>query len=234
MTSTKASAFISIHKGPINLTRAEFEAKANALGDAIAALPVARDNLLKLDMIFENTLMDKHLKGVGLPLAPPTVVMSAEYEIQLSKRSSLHLTTLASSKIRPPSQLTSSPRSNLDTCPVRPPHLSEDDFAKGMEGLMDDVVAQPVRNRFLSYSLWTQNDAVEEHIKELGYPAPEPLLVVRASTETLDHLKEIFEHSEVANLLLTRLGEFGFNADSENTVYSSVFSADILTKINNY
>jgi hypothetical protein len=32
--------------------------------------------------ISQNTLMDKHIKAVGLPVPTPTVVMSAEYEVR--------------------------------------------------------------------------------------------------------------------------------------------------------
>jgi hypothetical protein len=97
---TKRTCFIGIHMAPPNLSREEFEEKAGALGDAIAALPIAQKNLLKLDIvriltfqalpvliingggqISQNTLMDEHMKEVGLPVPAPTVVMSAEYEV---------------------------------------------------------------------------------------------------------------------------------------------------------
>jgi hypothetical protein len=98
---TKRTCFIGIHRAPPNLSREEFERKAGVLGDAIAALPVAQKNLLKLDIvrmltfrallvliihaggqISQNTLMDEHMLGVGLPVPETTVVMSAEYEVQ--------------------------------------------------------------------------------------------------------------------------------------------------------
>ncbi|KAJ7500981.1 hypothetical protein B0H11DRAFT_1993241 [Mycena galericulata] len=249
MASTKAACFIGIHKAPANLSRTEFEAKVGALGDAIAALPVAQKNLLKLDLIFDNALMDKHMKSVGLPLAPPTVVMSAEYETldhlaEMLKDPALqnllkeaddfgfrqNATAFAADIITKVVSAQSAGE-NADTNVVciyhRPPHLSEEQFAQKMEGIMDKIIALPIQDRFSSYTLWLQNSAVEKHLQELGYPAPEPLLVVRASAK-------IFEHSEVAGVLIEGLRDLGFHTDHDNPIYSCVFSADVATKINNY
>ncbi|KAJ7782269.1 hypothetical protein DFH07DRAFT_1010145 [Mycena maculata] len=268
MASTKAACFIGIHKAPPNLSRTEFEAKVGALGDAIAALPVAQKNLLKLDLIFENTLMDKHMKSVGLPLAPPTVVMSAEYETldHLAEVPASNFLTNMHEMLKDPAlqnllkeaddfgfrqsatafaadiitKVVSAQAAgeNADTNVIciyhRPPHLSEEQFAQKMEGIMDKITALPIQDRLSSYTLWLQNNAVEKHLQELGYPGPEPLLVVRASAENLDHMMEIFEHSEVAGVLIEGLRDLGFHTDHDNPVYSCVFSADVATKINNY
>jgi len=200
--------------------------------------------------------MDKHLKSVGLPLAPPTVVMSAEYETldhltkvlkdpalqKLLKESDdfgfrQNATAFAAdiiTKIESAHALGENPDTNVICIYSRPPHLSEEQFGKKMGGIMDDIAALSVRDRLSSYSLWLQNDAVEKHLKELGYPAPESLLIVRASSKSLHHMKEIFEHSAVSGLLIDGLQDLGFHTDNVNPVYSCVFSADVATKINNY
>ncbi|KAJ7472213.1 hypothetical protein FB451DRAFT_1399494 [Mycena latifolia] len=215
--STKASCFIGIHKAPSTLSWTEFEAKVNALGDAIAKLPVAQQNLLKLVIISQNTLMDQHMKALGLPVPAPTVVMSAEYE---------SLEHLAGMLKDPALQKL---LANADTF----------GFRKGATAFAADVVTKvdadapttpctnPVRHCFLSYSLWTQNDAVDKQLQALGYPMPEPLVVVRADAE-------IVEHSEVARLVAEGMREFGFHQDTANPAESCCFSADVSTKINNY
>ncbi|KAJ7703722.1 hypothetical protein B0H17DRAFT_1127326 [Mycena rosella] len=108
----------------------------------------------------------------------------------------------------------------------RPPHLSAERFAKQMEELMDKVIALPIRDRFSSYSLWLQNDAVDKQLQALGYPAPEPLVVVRVGSA-------IFEHSEVGRLGTEGMRDFGFHKDSADPATSCCFSADVSTKIDN-
>ncbi|KAJ7438766.1 hypothetical protein FB451DRAFT_1570159 [Mycena latifolia] len=253
MSPTKAACFIGIHKAPPNLSRTEFEAKVNALGDAIAALPIAQENLFKLDIIFQNTLMDDGMKSVGLPTPAPTVVMSAEYKSLdhlaemmqdpsmkelLAKADDFGFRKAANAfaadvitKVHTPEV---TPGTNVICVYHCPPHLSADEFAKKMEGVMDDIIALPIRDCFSSYTLWVQNATVEKHLQELGYPAPEDLVVVRAEAENLDRMIEIFNHPEVGRVLTDNIRDFGFHSDSDNPAESCCFSADVATKINNY
>ncbi|KAJ7766088.1 hypothetical protein B0H16DRAFT_1717318 [Mycena metata] len=252
---TKRTRFIGIHKPPLNLSREEFERKASALGDAIAALPIAQNNLLKLDIIFQNTLMDEHMKGVGLSIAAPTVVMSAEYEsldhlqrARVLKDPALkklltesddfgfrkHATAFAAdvySAVDAPDITAGLHVICVYSCP---PQFSADVFGQKMKELMENIASQSIRDKLSHYSLWLQNDAVDKHLQALGYPAPKPLLVVRADSEHLDHMKEIFEHSDVSRLLKEGIRDLGFHRDSDNPTEAHCFSADIATKISKY
>ncbi|KAJ7153936.1 hypothetical protein C8R43DRAFT_1001532 [Mycena crocata] len=256
MTSIKtASCFMGIHKAPAHLTREEFEAKADALGNAIAALPIAQKCLLKLDIISQNTLMDNHMKSVGLPTPAPTVVMSAEYE-SLDHLDALlrdpalqklfaeaddfdfrkNATAFAAdiiTKIEGPGSGTTA-HTNVICIYHCPPNMSSHEFGKKMEDVMDRITALPIARLILSYTLWLQNDAVDKHLQELKYAMPQPLLVVRADTEDLERMMELFEHSEVSQLLNDGLRHIGYHRDCEDPVESCVFSADVSTKINNY
>ncbi|KAF7373912.1 hypothetical protein MSAN_00603600 [Mycena sanguinolenta] len=253
MSSTKTSCFISIHRAPSHLSRTEFEAKAGALGDAIAALPIAQKNLLKLDIISQNTLMDKHMKGVGLPVPSPTVVMLAEYEsldhlAQMLKDPALQklltesddfgfrtgATAFAADVITKVEVPGATAGTNVICIYHQPPNMSAGEFAQNMGNLMDKISAQSIGECFTHYSLCVQNEAVDKHLQALGYPAPEPLLVVRADSENLDRMIEIFEHSEVAQLLTDGIRDLGFHRDNDNRTHSCCFSADVATKINNY
>ncbi|KAJ7916398.1 hypothetical protein B0H13DRAFT_2323502 [Mycena leptocephala] len=252
---TKRTCFISIHKAPPNLSREEFERKAGALGDAIAVLPVAQTNLLKLDIISQNTLMDEHMKGVGLPVPGSTVVMSAEYEsldhldgARMLKDPALqklftesddfgfrkHATAFAADVYTVVDAPDVTAGLHVICVYGCPPQLSADLFGQKMKGLMEKIASQSIRDNFSHYSLWLQNDAVDKHLQALGYPAPKPLLVVRADSEHLDHMKEIFEHSEVARLLKEGIRDLGFHRDSDDPTEACCFSADIATKINKY
>ncbi|KAF8192004.1 hypothetical protein K438DRAFT_1830407 [Mycena galopus ATCC 62051] len=247
------SCFIGIHKAPPNLSREEFERKAGALGDAIAALPIAQKNLLKLDIISQNTFMDEHMKGVGLPVPAPTVVMSAEYESLdhldgMLKDPALqklltesddfgfrqHATAFAADVhtiVDAPDVTAGLHVICVYTCP---PQFSADLLGQKMKELMENIASQSIRDNFSHYSLWLQNDAVDRHLQALGYPAPKPLLVVRADSEHLDHMKEIFEHSEVARILQEGIRELGYHRDSDDPIEACCFSADVATKISKY
>ncbi|KAJ7203662.1 hypothetical protein GGX14DRAFT_570113 [Mycena pura] len=243
---TEKTCFIGIHKAPPNLSREEFERKAGELGDAIAALPVAQKNLLKLDIISQNTLIDEHMKGVGLPVPAPTVVMSAEYEMlkdpalqRLFTESDdfgfrKHATAFAADVFT----IVDAPDVTADLHVICvyycPPQISVDVFGQKMKELMEHIASQSIRDNFSHYSLWLQNDAVDRHLQELGYPAPKPLLVVRADSKHLDHMKEIFEHSEVSRLLNEGIRDLGFHRDGDDPTEASCFSADIATKLSKY
>ncbi|KAJ6498235.1 hypothetical protein DFH09DRAFT_1446916 [Mycena vulgaris] len=239
MHPTKAACFIGIHKAPAHLSRTEFEAKVDALGDAIAALPVAQKNLLKLDIMSQNTQMDKWMQTVGLPVPAPTVMLKdpalqklfAESDNFGFRQGANAFAADIITKIDAPSKPAGINVICVYSCP---PHLSAEQFGQKMEALMDKITALPIAHRFSGYSLWLQNPAVETHLQELGYPKPEPLVVVRAEAENLDHMIEIFEHSEVARLLTEGIQHFGFHAESDNPAESCCFSADVATKINNY
>ncbi|KAJ6553705.1 hypothetical protein DFH09DRAFT_582827 [Mycena vulgaris] len=198
----------------------------------------------------QNTQMDKWMQTVGLPVPAPTVVMSVEYEsldhlADMLKDPALQKLFAESdnfgfrqganafaadiiTKIDAPSKPAGINVICVYSCP---PHLSAEQFAQKMEAVMDKITALPIAHRFSGYSL---NPAVETHLQELGYPKPEPLVVVRAEAENLDHMIEIFEHSEVARLLTEGIQHFGFHAESDNPAESCCFSADVATKINNY
>ncbi|KAJ6548585.1 hypothetical protein B0H19DRAFT_1265399 [Mycena capillaripes] len=250
---TKKTCFIGIHKAPPNLSREEFERKAGELGDAIAALPVSQTNLLKLDIISQNTLMDEHMKEVGLPVPAPTVVMSAEYESldhldAMLKDPALqklfadsddfgfrkHSTAFAADVYTVVDAPDVTAGLHVICVYCCPPQFSADLFGQKMKELMENIASQSIGDNFSHYSLWLQNDAVDKHLQALGYPAPKPLLVVRADSEHLDHMKEIFEHSEVARVLKDGIRDLGFHRDSDDPTETCCFSADVATKINKY
>ncbi|KAF7350047.1 hypothetical protein MVEN_01306400 [Mycena venus] len=252
-STTKRSCFIGIHKAPPNLSREEFEAKAGAVADAIVALPVVQKNLLKLEMITQNTLMDKHMNVFGLPEPAPTVVMSFEYESlenldEMLKDPTLqkvfeesddfgfrkYATAFAAdvfTKVEAPGVTAGVTVIAIFACP---PQFSVDQLGQKFGELMDKIAAQPTPSPLSHYSLWLQNDAVDKHLQALGYPAPKPLIVARAESEHLDHMKEICEHSEVLRLAKETVQEFGYHRDSDNPAESCCFSADVVTKISNY
>ncbi|KAJ7931763.1 hypothetical protein B0H13DRAFT_1957522 [Mycena leptocephala] len=197
--------------------------------------------------------MDKHIKAVGLPVPAPTVVISAEYEsldrltemledpaLQklLAEFDDFGFRTGATAFAADVITKIDAPGATADTYLIaiynRPPHLSAEELAQKMEGWMERISALPVRDRLSSYSLWLQNDAVDNQLQALGYPAPEPLVVIRADTENLNRMIEIFEHSEVVQLLTEGIRDLGYHRESDNPTYSCCFSADVATMINNY
>jgi len=69
---------IGIYRAPDHISREEFEANMKKLGDNVRPLPAAQNNLLKLNMIYQNNKLSKSIQGIGLPEAPATVLVTAE------------------------------------------------------------------------------------------------------------------------------------------------------------
>ncbi|KAJ7809706.1 hypothetical protein B0H14DRAFT_2607866 [Mycena olivaceomarginata] len=272
-TTTERSCFIGIHKAPPDLSREEFEAKAGAIVDAIVALPVVQKNLLKLEIISQNTLMGKHMEVLGLPEPAPTVLMSFEYESldnldAMLKDPALrkvfeesddfgfrkHATAYAADVYTKVDVSDVTAGATVIGVFTSPPQFSEDQLRQKIKEVMDNITDQSIQNLFSHYSVvdpslflnsslqsdvqndyqWMQNDAVEKHLLALGFPAPKPLVVVRCETQHLNHVKEIFEHSEVSRLAKELIRDLGFHRDSDSVTESCCFSGDVATKLNNY
>ncbi|KAJ7441981.1 hypothetical protein FB451DRAFT_1298050 [Mycena latifolia] len=71
---------IGVHKVPPHLSKKEFENKIEALMDDVHALDLVRKKVLKMEMIFQNDLLDEHVKLFEFPPREPVVVIATETE----------------------------------------------------------------------------------------------------------------------------------------------------------
>ncbi|KAJ7356553.1 hypothetical protein DFH08DRAFT_460275 [Mycena albidolilacea] len=197
--------------------------------------------------------MGKHMEVLGLPEPAPTVLMSFEYESldnldAMLKDSALrkvfeesddfgfrkHATAYAADVYTKVDVSDVTAGATVIGVFTSPPQFSEDQLRQRIKEAMDNITDQSIQNLFSYYSVWMQNDAVEKHLLALGFPAPKPLVVVRCETEHLNHMKEIFEHSEVSRLAKELIRDLGFHRDSDSVTESYCFSGDVATKLNNY
>jgi hypothetical protein len=105
---------VGIYKAPANLSKEEFETKITSFVDRMLAVPIAQKNFLKfeivcpecfiLDLIFtcitqiyQNELLNQHMKAFDLPEAPTSVWLTVEFEVsrpqvEFSSVTSIHST----------------------------------------------------------------------------------------------------------------------------------------------
>ncbi|KAJ6499490.1 hypothetical protein DFH09DRAFT_329475 [Mycena vulgaris] len=209
MSSTKP-CFLMIHKAPPELTRIDFEAKMDSFADALAALPIVQKNLLKLDLMSQNTLVDDHRAAFGFQVPATTVLLSAEYKTmdglvemltdatvqklfaEADEVSFHHASCAFATDIVTKIDVPGTTQSTHVICIFnRPPNLSAEQFTQEMDDWIERLTALPVQERLSSYIMWLQNDSAEAHLLDLGYQPPDPLVVLRLNSENLEHMLEV-------------------------------------------
>ncbi|KAJ7443648.1 hypothetical protein B0H11DRAFT_2090916 [Mycena galericulata] len=219
-----------VHKVPPHLSKKDFENKIEALMDDVLALDLVRRKALKMEMIFQNDRLDEHVKLFDFPPRDPVVVIATETETvddlvevladaevqKLFKKAEefgLQSGTFGFSADAVPkinkNVSTQNPVHILGIYQV-PPHLSRDEYEKNL----------------VRYEVWQQNDAVGDRMhRDLGHPVSEPIFLVRAESETLDHVIEYLNDPQARKLVQDAKQDFSFNTNA------CLFTADVVTKI---
>ncbi|KAJ7445412.1 hypothetical protein FB451DRAFT_1292782 [Mycena latifolia] len=258
---------IGVHKVPPHLSKKDFENKIEALMDDVHALDLVRKKVLKMEMIFQNDLLDEHVKLFEFPPREPVVVIATETEVRLapcvriadgSQTSSVLAKTvddlaevLADAEVQKLFQkaeefglqsgtfafsadvVVKINRNVATQNPVCitgiykvPTHLSRDEYGAKFHAFVEKYTALPaIQKNLIRYEVWQQNDAVGDRMQDLGHPVSEPTFLVRAESETLDHVIEYLNDSQARKLVQGAKQDFGFNT----TAY--LFTADVVTKI---
>ncbi|KAF7348876.1 hypothetical protein MVEN_01407700 [Mycena venus] len=243
---------VGLCKAPPNLSKEAFESKVGEFINTAVALPASqKSNIIKLEAIFQNRLLDEHLKSLGLPGATPGVCWIAELEtdsnaVELMQdpecarlvREAEEFgyctgTTIFSAdivtKIEPDVPL--SPDRNLTRGMAAlkvPAHLSAEEFREKLEGIVDRFLALPIaEEKALKYSMYIPNENFSTNFRALGFPAPEPVVVVILDTDTEQSLVEMTTDSTVKTLVADAIRDLSIHLDSW------IFSADVVTKIDN-
>ncbi|KAJ7894888.1 hypothetical protein B0H14DRAFT_3125437 [Mycena olivaceomarginata] len=73
---------MGIFHAPVDLPKDVFHSKAEAIADAVLALPVSQRNLLKYELTIPNDNLDAYLGELGLPPPAGTVIITIEVETQ--------------------------------------------------------------------------------------------------------------------------------------------------------
>ncbi|KAJ7205966.1 hypothetical protein GGX14DRAFT_397247 [Mycena pura] len=239
---------IGVHKIPPHLSKKDFENTFEALMDDVLALDLVRKKVLKMEMMFQNDRLDEHVKLFEFPPREPVVVIAIETEnaddlvevladaevqklFQKTEDFGLQSATFAFSADVAPKinrNVTSTQK------PVRivgiykvPTHLSRDEYGQKFHAFVEKYIALPaIQKNLVRYEVWQQNDAVGDRMMQnLAHPVSEPTFLVRAESETLDHVIEYLNDPQARKLVQDAKQDFGFNTNA------CLFTADVVTKI---
>ncbi|KAJ6574388.1 hypothetical protein B0H19DRAFT_1230360 [Mycena capillaripes] len=73
---------VAIYTAPPKFPKNEFDAKLGALVDRLLLLPVFQENVLKLEMMYQNALLDEHIRKIKFPPYESTAVITVQIESQ--------------------------------------------------------------------------------------------------------------------------------------------------------
>ncbi|KAJ7793822.1 hypothetical protein B0H13DRAFT_1935379 [Mycena leptocephala] len=234
-------SFIGIHKK-------EFEAKLEALIDELPTLPVAQSHFLKVEMMFQNDLLEDHIAAFGIPPTEPLVIVTAQTETvedfvaakvlthpdaqKIIKRGKkefgMHIGARAFSVDVVPKIDSPAGQSGVHLMGVYtvPDHLATAQHEQKFHALVDDFVAFPIiQKNLMKYEMWLQNNSVDDLIRTFDYAAPSPIFVLRGECESWDKTLKMMRDPQAQRMLLDAGKDFDF------TIGRSLFSMDVVTKI---
>ncbi|KAJ7800902.1 hypothetical protein B0H14DRAFT_2897700 [Mycena olivaceomarginata] len=240
-------AVIGMWKAPPNVSKEALETEITSLVDSVLALPVAQKNYLKFEIISQRELANQHIQGLGLPEAPPSVWVMAEcaseahfaelYEdatfaaLIEEKHKTLYKDRLTANaffvdlRTGIDSPITGS-RTRVMAAYRCPDHLSPAEYYTKMEAQLEKIIARPiVKKAFQKYYLWIQNDTLDAKLRELGFPEPEPMVLLSAETENDERMAEVLTHPEFKDHMKDAIRDLHLHIES------SVFFANVVTKI---
>ncbi|KAJ7294066.1 hypothetical protein C8J57DRAFT_1270708 [Mycena rebaudengoi] len=242
---------IGVYYCPPHLSNEDFERNMERLVDALLVLPVAQRNIINYEMCVSKNSYDKDIQAIGFttPLESMIVLIVdckteadlAEYlqDPQVSQLFNDGITeelgfgpsrsfgVHAITKI----QDMSPPNTNLARiigvyrCP---PNLSNEEFERKAEHLIDTEVALPVVQKSVTkYEMSVSNNLHEhdQHLQRLGLATPtESTIVVCADYRTEEDMAKYFQDPQVI--------QFCKDAMEEPTLKQShTFGACVITKI---
>ncbi|KAJ7910310.1 hypothetical protein B0H13DRAFT_1876845 [Mycena leptocephala] len=162
---------VGIYKAPANLSKEEFETKITSFVDRMLAVPIAQKNFLKFEIIYQNELLNQHIKAFDLPEAPTSVWLTVEFETEAHCAEILTdpmfakafaeaeefvscATGFVADVVTRIDRPTPKDRTHLMCAFQRPDHLSSDEYRKKFEVFVDRLLALPISQKnFLKHSL---------------------------------------------------------------------------------
>ncbi|KAJ6571100.1 hypothetical protein B0H19DRAFT_1129180 [Mycena capillaripes] len=203
---------IGIHKVPVGVSKKDFEAKVDALMDALSATPIAQKNFLTFKLILQKDGLDPYIKALGVPAAQPAVVIAAE--CQIAEHQAEIFGDAEVKKLLADAELwdfnanscvfsaevttridvaTANPMDRICAICVSkvPAHMSPTEFQEKMVELIDCWLKIPVcQQNVLKHTLWLQNDTMGPSVRALNY-GTEACVVAMIECESWDHLLNV-------------------------------------------
>ncbi|KAJ7294062.1 hypothetical protein C8J57DRAFT_1270691 [Mycena rebaudengoi] len=233
---------VGVYHCPPHLSNEDFERNMERLVDALLVLPVAQRNIINYEMSVSKNLYDKDIQAVGFTapfesmivlvvdckyLQDPQVSQLFDDGVteELGFGPSRSFGAHAITKI----QDMSPPNTNLARiigvyhCP---PNLSNEEFKRKAEHLIDTEVALPVvQKNVTKYEMSVSNNLHDEHLQRLGLATTvESIVVVSADCRTEEDMAKYFQDPQAI--------QFCKDATEEPTLQQShTFGACVIMKI---
>ncbi|KAJ7896585.1 hypothetical protein B0H13DRAFT_2338318 [Mycena leptocephala] len=242
--------FMVMHKIPPHLSKTEFETKLEALIDEALQLPSIQKNLLKIEMIFQEDVLDEHVKAFGFPPREPVVFIEVHCEtvdhlLALLGDPEARRLIEKGKEFVPPSGScvfaadvvakhdNPAPRDAAHLFCVYniPPHVSSRKFEhdQNFEEFIDNFLAVPkVKKNFVRFEMWKHNNMLDDHIRALDYAEAGPIFIHHAMVENWDSALEMMEDPEAQQFVMNA-GNAGRDFNLKTDGY--VFHGRVVTKM---
>ncbi|KAJ7716434.1 hypothetical protein B0H16DRAFT_1898367 [Mycena metata] len=216
---------IGIYRAPDHSSREEFEKSMAKLGHDVKLLPAAQNNMLKLNIMYQNDKISKSIRGMRLSKAPTTVLVTGECETaeHLVEKQSPGYTA------RPIDRLQGMKR---ETCHgififKVPSHVEVGEYHGKIESMVDKFLTLPVaREHIVKHTIWFQNDIMAQEFEETWrFPEAERTVAVMLECDTWDSMNQILTHEEIKTIIGDAMNDFGLHVES------NCFSPDVETLV---
>ncbi|KAJ7334015.1 hypothetical protein DFH08DRAFT_1019877 [Mycena albidolilacea] len=246
VSKTYCTAF-GIHPVPANTTTEDFQAKCEALVESFLALPVAQQNFLKFDILFQNhePEVKSYTTALGFPESPPCVCLRCYYEVNTFTDANWaaclqdpdFINTMAAGRswgfydgaciFSADSVTVLDSKVPSDTNVVigifkSPAQQTASTFRQKLDTLIDTVL--DLKKPTVNVTMLVQNPNAEQNLQAAGYPSSQPATVVVSEWKTFDEIAKISNDIGAQNLIAQAMKAFDFQ------INSAVFSADVKNK----
>ncbi|KAJ7909741.1 hypothetical protein B0H13DRAFT_2330087 [Mycena leptocephala] len=233
VSKTYCTAF-GIHPVPANTTLEDFQAKCEALVESFVALPVAQQNFLKFDILFQNDQVKSYTTSLGFPEPQPCVCLRCYYEClqdpdfinaMAAGRSWGFYDSACIFSADSVTKLDSSVPSdtNVVISIIKiPVQQTASIFRQKLDTLIDAVI--DLKKPKMNVTMLVQNLNAEQNLQAAGYPASQPTTVAVSECQTFNEIAKIANDLGAQTLIAQAMKDFGFQTNS------IVFSADVKNK----
>ncbi|KAF8150457.1 hypothetical protein K438DRAFT_1865435 [Mycena galopus ATCC 62051] len=246
-------AMMGIHQKPAHMGRREFEEKFERFMEAFLAVPVARKNFLRADMmVCTDKLGGGPLRSLGHADEAPGVCMACEFESvdhiaetfqdpefnaifcgEQAREIGFH--SLGHSFTADVATLIDVPALNPESesnrkrvmCVLKVPgHMSSDEFNRRARAVDEALAELPAtRKNIVKGALWLQNDNIEKHLQALGRGPAERVYIILVEAETWENMEAYLTDPEVQKCIADGTKDAAWQEDSYR------FAADVIPKI---
>ncbi|KAJ6515241.1 hypothetical protein C8R45DRAFT_203303 [Mycena sanguinolenta] len=95
------------------------------------------------------------------------------------------------------------------------------DFSAKLEAQAESLLALPSAKNLLKYDLIIPNNKLNNAYKALGFPEPQPVVLVKIECESAGHCAQFLRDAEATNKI----------SKTQEFAGASIFSVDVITKI---